>query len=207
MRLILIQKREQMMLRLGGSKMTKDLVFIHCFGNLTFEARPLIKYFEEKGINCHEFEYKKCFGQVSLGRLSNDFNDFTKKINDDFVLIGLSQGGIIGSYWLEFLEGKRKCEDMVSVCSPFYGSYSAYLLPLKGVKELRPGSKFLYDLREKMKKSSVKYHCIWNPLDLMVFPGSHAKLKEAYKTKKVIAPIHGLTFSRRGVKETIENVV
>lgn len=187
--------------------MKNKLIFIREFGNLPFEAFPLIRYFEKKRFDCYEFKYEKCLGQISLKKLAQNFDDFVKKIKGDFVLVGLSQGGIIGAYWLEFLKGKKKCKKIVTICSPFHGSYLAHLLSFEGIKELRPGSKFLYNLRKRIKKSNVKYYCIWNPLDLIVIPGSSGKLDYAYKNKRVIAPFHSFTFWKKATKETIEEII
>lgn len=187
--------------------MNKKIVFIHGLGGFSFADRNLIKNLEKRGLDPLVFSYDKKYGNISLENIARDFDDFAMKIASELVLVGISQGGIIGSYWLEFMSGEEKCKDLVSVCSPFYGSSLACFLPLEGIQELRPKSDFLFQLREKIKKSNVRYHCIWNPIDLVVIPGSNAKLDSAYESKSVLAPLHSLTSSGRPVLDLIQEVI
>lgn len=194
-----------MVWKLVGDKMEKiKVIFVHGFGGGRYEYQPLINFLKNYKIKSYEFLYKERFGQVSLKKIAKQLNEFIRKnVKGKFILLGLSQGGIISTYYLEYLNGKKFCEKCIAICTPFYGSNLAYLFSLKGAKELRPKSVFLKKLREKIKKSKVKYYSIWNPLDLAVFPGKNANLEYARKSKKVISILHPKTFWEKETKEFI----
>src|SRR3990167_2695134 len=85
----------------------QDIVFVHGFAGSSKDFKPLIEYFEKKGIKCHRFDYKESWGGPSFEELSSRLDKFVKKIKNKFVLVGFSQGGIISSYWLENYKTKK----------------------------------------------------------------------------------------------------
>jgi triacylglycerol lipase len=114
-------------------------------------------------------------------------------------MIGISQGGIIARYQIaKVADNKvRKC---ITLCSPHHGSWLAYLAPLPGIKDLRPNSRLLQEL----DNAKAQYHAVYNPLDLMVFPGWSAKLEAAQENKRIYSPLHQLTFKK---KETFNHIL
>ena len=71
---------------------------------------------------------------------------------DQVDLVGISQGGIIGLYYLLHRGGSARIRRLVMVGSPVRGSYAALGgLPLlglvsKGIRQIRPGAAFLETL-------------------------------------------------------------
>jgi len=189
-------------------KTKKSIVFIHGLWGFTFGYKYLINYFKKNNIKYHRFDYKENTGQSSIEKIAKKFDAFVKKnIKEPFVIIGLSLGGLVGSYWLEFLNTKKKCDSCIAVCSPFYGSYSAYLSSLKGIKELRPNSSILKKLRKRISKSKIRYYVLWDPVDLIVFPGSNAKLKNAFKSRRIFSILHGFFAWPNPVKEIVDEIM
>ncbi|MCM8768201.1 MAG: hypothetical protein NC911_00725 [Candidatus Omnitrophica bacterium] len=174
-----------------------EVVFVHGFGGSKWEYQPLVRALTEKGIKeIHQFTYRERLGTLPLNKLAEKLGGFirAKVRGNKFSIIGLSQGGIIAAWWLEFLGGKSICQRCVTVCSPFYGSLLSYFLPLPGLRDLQPTSRFLSLLRQAIASSQVDYLSIWNPFDLFVFPGLSGKCPGKQKSLCVLAPAHLFTF-------------
>jgi triacylglycerol lipase len=150
----------------------------------------------------YEFCYKKRWGNVKIEELSRQLSFFIeqevkeKKID----IIGISQGGIIARHYIQHHK-KIEVQRCITLCSPHKGSLTAYLLFWMPCFELRPGSGLLSELNNT--EDDVKYYCVYNPLDLMVFPGKNAFLERAVKNKKVISLLHPFTFSSQRTLEFI----
>lgn len=182
----------------------KSIVLIHGWGGFLFESRMLVDKLRKKGIKVYVFIYKRNIGQESFEELSKKFDKFVSTIKEEFIILGVSQGGIIGSYWLEFLNRGKKCKECLTICTPFHGTLIAYLgFFMPGTKQLFYNSNFLKKLKKKISKSKVTYYNIWNPLDLIVFPGSSAKLGET-KNYKVSAMWHSFTYLKKPTIKLIE---
>ncbi|HPP13542.1 MAG TPA: hypothetical protein PKW42_12520, partial [bacterium] len=161
------------------------------------EYQPIIRYLRRCGVNTfHQFSYRQNLGTVPLSAIAASLQHYAGLLPKErnLVTIGLSQGGIIAAYWLEFLGGKKYCRTCITVCSPFHGSWLSYLLPLPGLVDLRPGSSLLSSLRQAMATSSVRYVGLWNPFDLFVFPGWSGKCAGQQFSRAVPALSHPLTF-------------
>jgi len=174
----------------------ETIIFIHGVLGNSREYLPIINHLKGHGYSSlYGFSYEENFGTISLTELAKRFDVFIKELNKkDLVIIGLSQGGIIAAYWLEFLGGKEICKKCITICTPFYGSYLAYIAKLPGARELRPRSQLLRKIREAMKENDVDYYGIWNPFDLAVFPGIHAKMNIFKRGRRVNSALHNTTF-------------
>lgn len=188
-----------------GSKRNSDgkkiVILIHGLGGNKREYKPIKHYLGRRNdYEFLEFEYKENKGDASIDELAAKFRGFVesslgKRILDSKVaIIGLSMGGIIAPYYLEFLGGKNAICRCITLCTPFHGSFWAGFFEKKGMKQLRPDSIFLKELRAKMEKSDVNYTGVWNPIDITVLPGISAKANFMKKSRGVFAPLHQLTF-------------
>ncbi len=92
---------------------------------------------------------------------------------------------------------------MFTIATPHHGSYWAYFpYPTKGVKQLRPGSKFLSDLEAgESKLTDIKLYSYWTPLDTSIVPSNSSNWKVA-KNKKFYSLLHlTILFNYRLIKE------
>jgi pimeloyl-ACP methyl ester carboxylesterase len=182
------------------------IYILHGWNGSQAEYEPIKKYLTENGFTVKGFSYPEKWGTVPLMRLAEKFKVFVEstKNEKETIIIGLSQGGIIASLAIERLG--LKCSKCFTICSPWHGSLMACMLPfqkqLPGVWDLRPDSKVLADLRKKQKLTKCIYYAVWNPLDLMVFPGKNA-FNECAKNLKVYALLHPLTFWSKTTLEFI----
>jgi pimeloyl-ACP methyl ester carboxylesterase len=182
--------------------MQHPILFIHGFGGSRKEFQPIISYLKRHGdVPCYEFCYNKKFGEVSLRVIAAELHNFiVAQVTEPVIdIVAVSQGGIIARYYLSHFDDVivRKC---ITLCTPHQVTYLAYLGRRIGVRELRPGS----DLLRELDTVKTQYFAIYNPLDLMVFPGSRARFSSAQENKMVVSPLHQLTFWN---KRTLEYVV
>ncbi len=173
--------------------MTHPVVFIHGFKGGTHEYQQIIKYLNIYGdAVCYEFSYNEKFGQVSLKNIAEKLHEFilANCVESEIDIVALSQGGVIARYYI----GKyhdRKIRKCITICTPHHGSLLAYLGIFPGIKELQPRSLFLKEL----DTNHAEYYAVYNPLDLMVFPGWSGIFARAKENKRVVSLFHPLTFS------------
>lgn len=182
------------------------ILFIHGFAGLGFELAPLIKIAKKSGARVYSFSYKEKYGQVSIKEVSLKLKEFikSKKTAPDLI-VGMSQGGIIASYYAEFL-AKDKPKYCYCICSPFKGTRLAHISSRKGILDLRPNNNFLKRLRSKIKRSKTKYFGVWNPLDLIVLPSTSAIIP-SHENKRVYSFLHNTTPSSKASLSIFNNIL
>lgn len=88
-----------------------------------------------------------------------------------------SMGGLIGRYYIQELKGENSIDHYVSIATPHYGTYVAWLGIGEGAKQMRPDSDFLKKLNEgNPLKPNIKYTSIWTKTDEIVIPSSSSVL-------------------------------
>jgi pimeloyl-ACP methyl ester carboxylesterase len=180
-----------------------NVLFIHGFGGMPFEYNAIKNHLvSELEITPFDFSYDKKWGTESLKVLGARAAKImvSKKID---AVVGISMGGIIAATALEY--HKTPTKTCITICSPWHGSSLAYALPFIGTKQMRPHSEFLSELRLKTKHTKVSYYCIWNPLDLMVFPGDRAINPYAKQNEYVYSILHPTTFFEEKTLQFCEN--
>jgi len=137
--------------------------------------------------------------------------DLKKKIDQRFgtteqiTLIGFSMGGIVARYYLQKLGGAKRTKSFFSIATPHNGSYWAYFpYPTKGVKQMRPNSEFLNELRKSdYLLKEVKLYSYWTPIDTSIVPSSSSHWKIA-SNKKFFSILHlTIIFNHRLIKQII----
>ena len=177
---------------------TKNILFIHGFGGGLYEFKPIKNFLKKElgeEIEFFDFVYREKFGHVKLEKVAEQLKTFIENnlANKDFSVIAISQGGIV---WRIFaLKNNlliKKVHKVFTLCTPHKGSLLAYLLNLPGIKDLRKNSQTLKEINDH--DDGLEYYSIYNPLDLMVFPGTNAVYKKAKINKRVFDWFHPLTF-------------
>jgi triacylglycerol lipase len=88
-----------------------------------------------------------------------------------------SMGGLIGRYYIQNMDGVGSIDHYVSISTPHYGTYAAWLGIGEAAKQMRPGSEFLKDLnKENPIRGTIKYTSIWTKTDEIVVPSSNSVL-------------------------------
>lgn len=88
-----------------------------------------------------------------------------------------SMGGLIGRYYIQELRGENNIDHFVSIATPHYGTYTAWLGIGEAANQMRPGSSFLTKLNAGNPiYGNIKYTSIWSKTDEIVIPAESAQL-------------------------------
>ncbi len=91
-----------------------------------------------------------------------------------------SMGGLIGRYYIQEMKGANNIDHYVSISTPHYGTYVAWLGIGEAAKQMRPGSDFLSKLNDNNPiYGSIKYTSIWTKTDEIVIPAENALLRNS----------------------------
>ncbi|QIL81893.1 alpha/beta fold hydrolase [Diaphorobacter sp. HDW4A] len=102
------------------------------------------------------------------------------------LLVGHSMGGLVLRDWLRSQPpaGELVPHVVITIGSPHHGSPMAMCAMGTNVKEMRPGSRWLAQLRSDEAEggsafSRVRWHCVYSDCDNVVFPESTSQLANA----------------------------
>ena len=119
-------------------------------------------------------------GSVSLEALSLQLRDYVRdhfSPGERFDLVGFSMGGLVCRYYVQFLEGRRQVDRLITISSPNQGTLLAFLNSRAGCKEMRPGSAFLQKLNHDCSAlRDLSITSLWTPLDLIILPAKSSRL-------------------------------
>ncbi|WP_246842989.1 triacylglycerol lipase [Allokutzneria sp. NRRL B-24872] len=97
--------------------------------------------------------------------------------SDSVHVVGHSLGGIIARYYVQRQGGDERVRTLITLGTPHTGTLSAYLLPTKLVRELRPGSELMTELAEPAPGCRTRFVVVWSELDEVVIPQVNARLR------------------------------
>jgi hypothetical protein len=130
-------------------------------------------------------------------------------------IVAHSKGGLVAMWWLLRLGGSEYCDRLITLGTPFKGTwltYLAILTPLgfffKDVWQMAPGSDFLIELHESPPVAGLKIYCIHSDKD-KVSPG----LKAVFDHPSDVTGIamhhiaHFQFLARRDVTQTIIKIL
>lgn|SRR3989338_4503696 len=187
--------------------MKPGIVLLHGALSNKDQYVAMYRHLTKNGFKTYEFWYND-INYYDVKTIALRLKEFVSRLKEKkLVFVGISKGGIIASYAIEYLGLNKRAKSCVTICSPFYGTYAAYIV--KSQNQLTYTSPFLKGLREKIMKSKIKYYNIWNIGDMLVFPPVSAIMK-GNKTKMVFAPWHYTTLrwtTRSYILKIIEELV
>lgn len=185
----------------------KRVVMVHgifqnewrCFGHLRREL-------EAQGVECICPSLKPADARNGLPALAEQLKkaiDEKWKPGDRFVLIGFSMGGLIGRHYLQDMGGASRCDGIITVATPHYGTRTAWMWYGEGAHQMRPGSEWLQRLAETESKlgkmPAVTYRTC---ADLMIVPSRNCDWARA-ENVRVACPIHALMSCDPDVRKDI----
>ncbi len=119
-------------------------------------------------------------GSVTLEQSADDlrrFIDARLGPRRSLDIVAFSMGGLVARYYAQRLGGLARIAHFVTISTPHHGTGTAYLEPLPGVRQMRPGSPFLLDLnRDADRLAQVSFTSIWSPLDIVISPAVSSRL-------------------------------
>lgn len=102
-------------------------------------------------------------------------------------LVGHSMGGLIGRWYLKYLDGARNVSHLCCLGTPHHGTWTAATAPiLTGTRQILPGSQFLDELNDGHDHGGVPILNVWSKWDGIVIPSESAKLDLPHVDNRVI---------------------
>ncbi len=150
------------------------VVLVHGFLETGSTFKMLKTRLEKRGVECFVPRLSPSDGRGGLENLAVRLKqDIDAKFGAEapISIVAFSMGGLVTRQYLQHLGGAARCENLITVSSPHNGTNAAWLYPTKGAEEMRPGSRFLTDLRNtqdslgKMPVTSYR-----TPMDLIILP-------------------------------------
>lgn len=124
-------------------------------------------------------------GQVPLEELADQLRDFAG--DRPVRVVAHSMGGII-TRLAKARDPHWALQQAAFLCVPHRGSALARLLPWRGIRQLRPDSEVMGFLAGQTWE--VPTLCVWCPGDLIVIPGSSARMSDAREELVCHFPLH-----------------
>jgi triacylglycerol lipase len=157
------------------------VLLIHGIFDTTKVFNKMAAYLSNLGWQVHSINLMPNNGSEKLSTLAAQVaayidNNFERRQMID--LIGFSMGGLVTRYYLQRMNGINRVQRYINISAPNHGTIIANALPLDGVVEMRPNSKFLRNLNSDVKDFLTRISCtfIWTPFDLMILPADSTKL-------------------------------
>jgi len=187
-----------------------NIVLVHGFistGKIFFYIK---KKLEAHGHKCFAPTLKPIDAKYGIEDLAIKLKDYIKnnlEADSKFSLVGFSLGAIVCRYYLQELGGIDHVDRLITISAPHHGSYLSYIYPGKGMKQLRPNSDFLKNLKAKQfLLKSLTLFSYRTPLDLMIVPNNSSVWNIAIN-KRFISPIHSsMLINSKLIKEIIKQL-
>ncbi len=155
------------------------VVLVHGFLDSGRIMGSLARHLDGDGHHCLVPSLKPSDGRAGLPAMARQLQEFLDGKLDEgerFALVGFSMGTLISRYYLQELDGHRRVEAFFSIRGPHDGTWTAYLYPGEGVRQMRPGSSFLRSLDDSTHRlESLPVTCYWTPFDLMIIPAGSCR--------------------------------
>jgi triacylglycerol lipase len=142
----------------------------------------LCPFLEKQGHEVHTLDLLPNNAADGLEALARQVNAYIEKTVPDrqINLIGFSMGGIVARYYVQRLGGLKRVRRLITIASPHWGTWTAYLRWNLGVRQMRPQSAFLRDLNQDLGSlKSLSFTSIWSPFDLMIVPATSSVVRGA----------------------------
>ncbi|MFB6960995.1 esterase/lipase family protein [Streptomyces sp. NPDC056309] len=92
-------------------------------------------------------------------------------------VIGHSLGGVVARYYAQRLGGDARVHTLVTLGAPHHGTLAAALpLPLRAIRQLRPGSDVLTELAGPAPGCETRFVAFHSDLDELIVPTANARL-------------------------------
>ncbi len=155
------------------------VVLVHGFLDSGRVMESMANHLSGDGHHCLVPSLKPSDGRDGLPAMARQLQDFLEgelEEGERFALVGFSMGTLITRYYLQELDGHRRVNAFFSISGPHDGTWTAYLYPGEGVRQMRPGSSFVRSLDASVHRlESLSVTCYWTPFDLMIIPADSCR--------------------------------
>lgn len=148
-----------------------------------------------------EILHYECSGRTGFDDLGNFLLKRIDEIGTPINIVAHSMGGLVARA-AHLLRPDFQFNRAVLMNSPLTGTWAAYLLPLKAVREMRPESEFLKRLREAESTWKAPTLVTWCYGDALVFPNRNMKWDRA-DTHQYWIPAHNWPRWSRSIHQKV----
>ncbi len=92
-------------------------------------------------------------------------------------VIGHSLGGLIARYYVTRLGGDARVHTLVTLGTPHEGTWAAYALPSRLMRQMRPGSGLMRELARPVRGCRTRFVSYWSDSDAAIVPQRSAALR------------------------------
>jgi triacylglycerol lipase len=172
-----------------------NVVMVHGFMDTGGLFRRMRRRLEADGHLCHSPTLDPRDARLGIPDLSLKLAAYVEANVDRGVplaIVGFSMGSLIARHYLQELGGAGLARAFFSIAGPHRGTFTAYLYPGIGTRQMRPGSPFERVQDEGAGAlAGLTVYTYRTPLDFMVVPSSSTRLGNAPEVT-VWCPLHAL---------------
>ena len=177
----------------------RPVVVVHGIWDNAASVAPLAQALRRRGREqVHALSLDPPWGNASIEALAEQLHDYVQQLKARLAvaavdLVGFSMGALVSRTYLQLLAGASHVRSFVSISGPHRGTWTAYGLPLAGVRQMRPGSPLLQRLGADVSHlERVAVHCLYTPYDTMIVPSASGVLSGARSVHRVPVLLHRL---------------
>ncbi|MFA6338457.1 MAG: alpha/beta fold hydrolase [Candidatus Paceibacterota bacterium] len=157
------------------------VIIIHGIRGSMKTLQKLTSFLKDRGFEVYGLDYFPNDGSVGLEFSAEQVKEYIeKKFNpgEKIDIVAFSMGGLIARYYMYFLGGDERVINFVSVSSPNDGTIWAYFSKKIGIRQIRPGSDFLENLKTKDHLlNEVNTLSLRASLDTRIIPATSSELE------------------------------
>lgn len=186
------------------------VVLVHGFLDSGRVMGSMARHLAGDGHDCLVPSLKPSDGRDGLPAMARQLQEFLEEEleeGDRFALVGFSMGTLISRYYLQELDGHRMVDAFFSISGPHDGTWTAYLYPGEGVRQMRPESEFLRNLKASSHRlESLTVTCYWTPFDLMIIPSDSCRWSRGEEVRVPSLLHRWMVSNRRLLKDLSERL-
>lgn len=186
--------------------MKNTLILVHGFMDSSKRMDFMARQFSNSGWKVLTPSLQPSNGTVSIETLAQLLARFIRentREHERIDLIGFSMGGLICRYYLQNIDQERRTNTFITISTPHLGTFTAYLFPGIGVRQMRPKSAFLQNLNTGfVHLQNLVFVSFYTPYDLIILPASSSVVQFA-RICKVRALLHPLMVSDKRLLEKV----
>lgn len=156
----------------------RRVVLVHGFLETGSAFKPLARRLAKHHVQCLVPKLHPCDARGGLEPLAAGLKrdiDAAFGPHQRISIVAFSMGGLVARYYLQNLGGASRCDQLITIATPHHGTDAAYYYPSKGTRQMRPGSRFLTDIRRGAGRlDGMRLVSYRTPLDLVVYPPESA---------------------------------
>ncbi len=176
---------------------SRPIILVHGFGHNQTAWLWMRKRLKRAGLGpIYSLSLKGRRGPIQ--RYSEQLQTLVAQVAEEtgqsnIVLIGHSMGGVVASFYAEYLALPGTVSHVITLSSPLNGTRAASLLSSASCRQIRPGSHLIKDLAKRIEANqSIRYCHITSQLDNFLLP-HQSGLIGADAAHQRILPAHGHT--------------